>query len=93
MGAKKGIKRKVLEWLEANPGVRLTGRELERMYVEHGGSVYPDDCNHKSRRGRVDQVTMENFIGGLPLKRVSTGPQSLSNFKQYIERATFEHTP
>lgn len=92
MAARKGIKKKVVEVLAANPAQLFTGRELERMYVANGGSVYPDDHERRSIRGRVSRDTVQHFIDSLPITRVSEGPGS-GYFKSHYERATFQADP
>ena len=93
MAAKKGIKKKVVDWLQKNPGVQVTGRELETMYVAFGGNAYPADHPRKGLRGRVSQDTVWNFVRSIPLRKVSDGPICSSSFRQRIERATFEYSP
>ncbi len=72
MPARKGIKAKIVAWLYANPGVELNTREIERMYVEHGGAVNGDKYPERLR-GRVSRDTMHRLVEGLPVELVREG--------------------
>ena len=91
MAARKGIKPKIVEWLKTNPDEVVTGRQLEEMYVTHGGSAYPADDPRKDRRGRVAQDTMKSLVYSLPVIRVSEGPSETNHFKRYFAGARFQY--
>jgi phage protein U len=92
MAARKGIKKKVIDMLDADPTKQYTGRELENMYVMFGGSVFPDNHGRRGFRGRVSQDTMRAFVRSLPLVMVSPGP-STGIFKRFTLEATFQYSP
>jgi hypothetical protein len=83
VAARKGIRAKVVAWLAANPGVTVTGRELERMYIEHGGS------EDRSRPGHISRDTLRDFIRSLPIRRISEGSGRGGKIGRYYLNATW----
>lgn len=88
MAARKGLKKKILEWWLANPTADLSGREIESLYVQFGGATYAKNHKRRDKRGRVDQVTVENLIRSMPVKRIAQG-SSGCDFRNFYERAIF----
>lgn len=76
MAARKGIKAKVSAWLRENPDTQVTTRELERMYVQHGGSVMGPDVQPPRDRGRVSRDSLKRFVQSLPVRLVRNGRTS-----------------
>lgn len=85
MAARKGIKAKVIERLKQAP---MTGREIERTYIEFGGAL---DTREGRSGKRVSYDTMQRLLRSLP---ATVSDAQMNSRSPLLDRTyTFEPVP